>query len=497
MDPTVEALTGIADAITDTLPCDAVAGLDDVRLLAVVRAVEAVGRRVDALRVTVAAEVAERSRKPLGSAGLAARCGCRTPAELLQRTTLASASTLYRRVTLGAAVRPRVSLTGDPLPARFDRVGAAFRAGTIGVDTASAITGVLGPLHDRVAADSIGRAEEELVAAATGSGPDTPVPAGADEVRVQAVVWQAFLHPDGVEEAEEEAMRHRYFSIGRHLHRGLVPMKLLVLPEAAGRVEKFFDAHLTPTQDHHPEGAATGDTTDAKDTIAAVPGETRSRDQQRHDVFIALIDTLARTPGTPQVGGAAPTVLVTVHADDLAQGRTVGFSDGVETPLSATTVEQMICTGGTQNVVLAGNGRVLALGSPERCFTPRQRRAITARDGGCIIPGCPIPATWCEIHHVVPAAEGGPTHTDNGVLLCWFHHRTITTSGWRIRMHHGATQVQPPPWINPNPEWRPASRARTTRNTRMRHGSPTRTPSRGRRSSRSPGRTVTWQESIE
>ncbi|WP_150308151.1 hypothetical protein [Planctomonas psychrotolerans] len=145
MDPTAEALTGIADAITDTLPCDALAGLDDDRLLAVVRAVEAVGRRVDALRVTVAAEVAERSRKPLGSAGLAARCGCRTPVGLLQRTTLASASSLYRRVALGAAVRPRVSLTGDPLPARFDLVGAALRAGAIGVDAASAITGVPPP----------------------------------------------------------------------------------------------------------------------------------------------------------------------------------------------------------------------------------------------------------------------------------------------------------------------------------------------------------------
>ena len=104
----------------------------------------------------------------------------------------------------------------------------------------------------------------------------------------------------------------------------------------------------------------------------------------------------------------------------------------------------MICTGGTQTVVFDDDGRIIELGSPERCFTPHQRRAITLRDGGCLIPGCSVPAAWCEIHHVIPDAEGGPTHPDNGVLLCWFHHRTIDSSGWGIQMLRGVPHIRPP-----------------------------------------------------
>ncbi|WP_460572313.1 HNH endonuclease signature motif containing protein [Humibacter soli] len=78
---------------------------------------------------------------------------------------------------------------------------------------------------------------------------------------------------------------------------------------------------------------------------------------------------------------------------------------------------------------------------------------MAARDGGCAIPGCRIPASWCEVHHVQEHSRGGPTHTDNGVTLCWFHHRTINTNGWAIRMRHGVPHVQAPGWIDPTRQW--------------------------------------------
>ncbi|HZW41204.1 MAG TPA: HNH endonuclease signature motif containing protein, partial [Agromyces sp.] len=89
------------------------------------------------------------------------------------------------------------------------------------------------------------------------------------------------------------------------------------------------------------------------------------------------------------------------------------------------------------------------------------RRAITLRDGGCLIPGCSVPAAWCEIHHVIPDAHGGPTHPDNGVLLCWFHHRTIDTSGWGIRMLHGVPHIRPPAWLDPGGGWRAVTKSPT------------------------------------
>ena len=459
-----DVMAGIADAVADALPCDRVAGLADEDLLAATGAIEALGRRVDALRVTAAGEIADRSRKETGKGGLAVRKACRTPEELLQRITLVSGATAHRRVSLAAEVRRNPTLVGFTQRARFDRVTTALHAGTIGIDAATAITRGLSPLLAHSALDDLAAAERELVAAATGTGPDTALPdtalpVSADEVRIQASVWRAALDPDGLEPSEEQAMTGRRFHIGR-LKGGLVPMYLSVLPEAAGRVAKVFDPYLTPT-------TAPAMLTEEENTARTLEKDPRSRDQQRHDVFIAMIDTLARSGDTPTVGGAAPTVLVSVRAEELDRGRGAGFSDGVDIPLSMTTVKQMICTGGTQTVVLTGEGRILALGSPQRCFTPQQRRAITLRDGGCLIPGCTIPAGWCEIHHVIPDAAGGPTHTDNGVLLCWFHHRTIPTSGWTIRMKHGTPQIKAPPWLEPNAPWRTVTKSRTTLTQRL------------------------------
>ncbi|MFJ6429157.1 HNH endonuclease signature motif containing protein [Microbacterium maritypicum] len=99
-------------------------------------------------------------------------------------------------------------------------------------------------------------------------------------------------------------------------------------------------------------------------------------------------------------------------------------------------------------------GRIIGISATDRIFTAHQRRAIAIRDGECLIPGCHVPATWCEIHHVQEHARGGPTHTDNGVALCWHHHRTLATSGWEIRMRHGIPHIRGPVWWDPTRQWR-------------------------------------------
>jgi 5-methylcytosine-specific restriction protein A len=125
-------------------------------------------------------------------------------------------------------------------------------------------------------------------------------------------------------------------------------------------------------------------------------------------------------------------------------------------------VRQKVCTGGIQPVVFGDENAICALGVPDRCFNREQRRAIAARDGGCIIPGCQIPASLSEIHHVIPDAAGGKTQVDNGVMLCWFHHRTIETSGWRIRMLRGVPHLKAPPWLDPGGRtWRDATKSKT------------------------------------
>ena len=56
---------------------------------------------------------------------------------------------------------------------------------------------------------------------------------------------------------------------------------------------------------------------------------------------------------------------------------------------------------------LLGTRIPLAVGRTARTATPAQRRALAARDQGCIIPGCGIPAEACQTHHVQDWAAGG------------------------------------------------------------------------------------------
>lgn len=66
------------------------------------------------------------------------------------------------------------------------------------------------------------------------------------------------------------------------------------------------------------------------------------------------------------------------------------------------------------------------------------RRAVAARDGGCVFPGCDAPINWCDNHHVISWSDGGRTTIDNTAALCRFHHAITHLPGWT--MHATDTQ---------------------------------------------------------
>ena len=458
--PELDALTG---TLAGVLGFDDAAGLADDALLETTGALERLGRWLSAAQVAVAGEIDDRSRRELGTEGLSARRGCRNSTELLERITLASGETISRRLKVGRATRVRTTLTGGRLPAPYPNVAEALGVGAIGIDSAHAIIRGLSSVAAVVDACSIQAAEYELVAAATGTSPESPIPCTADETRMQTDVWKVRLDQDGRIPIEERAMRMRSLSLGRE-RDGLVWLRGALVPDVAAKFLTLVDAYTSPR-------TAPAFLTEEELAVHNLEHDPRTRDQQRHDIFAGIVDIAARSAEAPSMGGAAPVVMVSVRREDLDADRGVGHIDGLDTPVSMRVIKHYTCAGGTQRVVLDNTGRIIELGTPERCFTAQQRRAIALRDGGCSVPGCHIPASWCELPHVAPAETGGPTHTDNGLMLCWFHHRSLDTSGWQFRMINGAPQVKAPPWLDGEQRWRPTVGSRTRRRDALEEGS--------------------------
>lgn len=477
---------------------DQVTGLDDDTVVGLAVDVEVLGRQVDALRAVVAGEIAERSRPGLGPDGLAQRLGCRNGVELVQRTTGASGASVNRRIRLGRATRASTGLSGAVVPARFPGVAEALGAARLGVDAACAVVDTLSPAVAVAGSAAVQAAEREIVAGAQAPDPAGPALLDADSVRLQATVWRTVLDPDGTAPSEHDAQR-RFLRVSPPRH-GLVPVNGLLLPEVAAALHRYAHActnprtnplasppgtrpsppgspasdPTTPTGGANDPASATGGARDRTNPPTSTPApqastpapvddwletsDRRSGPQRLHDVLATIVQVAARAADAPSVAGTPPTLVVAVRARDLATDRGAAFVEDSPTPISLTTARHTGCTGAIQRLVLADNGRILQLGSPERCFTGPQRRAIALRDGGCVIPGCHVPVGWCEVHHVTPHAhDPGGTHTDNGVLVCWFHHRTLERSGWAIRMRDGIPQVKAPPWLDPTSTWRTAT----------------------------------------
>lgn len=322
------------------------------------------------------------------------------------------------------------------------------------------------------------------------AAPEAP-PATPEDLRVRAQLIVAYLDPDGAEPAEDIAQRGRGVQLGR-AKNGLIPLRGDLLPEVAGQLQRIWNAYLSPKVDGPPlpgvhfrpsgEGAADArgdaaahstlddETLPAGDPLGMVDTRTRTRVQKQHDALAAALGIAARHDDMPRLGGAAPTLVVSVDAADYATGRGWAHIEGIDTPVAVGTARHTACGGSIQRVLFDPEGRVIGIGATDRIFTVHQRRAITLRDQECLIPGCHVLAAWCEIHHVHEHTRGGPTHTDNGVTLCWHHHRTLDTSGWEIRMNNGVPQVRGPAWWDPHQHWRTPRHLRLTLDQRQRAG---------------------------
>ena len=114
-------------------------------------------------------------------------------------------------------------------------------------------------------------------------------------------------------------------------------------------------------------------------------------------------------------------------------------------PISAKAVERLACDSAVTRILLGSDSTVIDVGRAKRTISAPQRKALEARDRGCVWPGCDRPANWTSAHHLVHWINDGPSDLPNLCLLCYRHHGMVHEGKWQIvRSDDGRMLTIPP-----------------------------------------------------
>ena len=185
---------------------------------------------------------------------------------------------------------------------------------------------------------------------------------------------------------------------------------------------------------------------------APAPADDGTRDernaaQRRHDGLAEACTRLLTSGTLPDSGGTATTVLVTIDYQDLLR-RTGHATTSYGTLIPVAELLRRAADAAIIPIVLNDTGGVMAYGRTRLLASPAQRRALAARDRGCVRPGCTIPADWCEVHHAPPWQDGGRTDLDTMALVCPHDHDDLDR-GAAIHMINGVPHWVDPPYLDP------------------------------------------------
>ncbi|WP_372967789.1 DUF222 domain-containing protein, partial [Microbacterium sp.] len=234
---------------------------------------------------------------------------------------------------------------------------------------------------------------------------DGPAPT-TDDLSSLAEGLASIFDPDGEEPKDEDARRRRGVTIGR-LKNGLHAIRGYLTPEVAAQLLLIMDAILnpkgpgapmpgvffTPTDPTDTDTSDTGDTgadfesADPADPAADGAGDVgaqeaendpegedpfnsdprnvfddRTTEQRRHDALAAALAIAARHTDMPTLGGAAPTVVVTVDATALATGTGWATIARTGAHLPVSIAAHAACAGAIQRV-LFDEGRIIGITS--------------------------------------------------------------------------------------------------------------------------------------
>jgi uncharacterized small protein (DUF1192 family) len=153
------------------------------------------------------------------------------------------------------------------------------------------------------------------------------------------------------------------------------------------------------------------------------------------DFWLGQSDTIGTS------GGSKPTLTVTTSLEMLlGLTQKIPTIDGMGT--DPENLRRIVCDSSVIRILIDADGEPLSVSRRFRTVTPAIRRALDLRDGGCRWNGCGAPASWCDAHHLIHWADGGPTSLDNTVLLCRSHHRAAHETS---RVDHETRVVRAPP----------------------------------------------------
>ena len=296
--------------------------------------------------------------------------------------------------------------------AQLPELAAAYAAGAVTPAHVGVITAAVTPARVAVAAANgidLGTTDAVLTRAARTLGPEDT----AKAVRR----WVAGIDPDGT--LDDAAGLPRTFRMAVSAH---------------GRV--YLSGHLDPV------GGETVHTA----LLALMNGDRPAGDLRTHGERMggALVDLARRalrTGDLPTVRGAAAQVRVTIDWFALCAARGAPGVSGGELsfagPIGPETARRLACDAAVVRLLTDPAGLPLDVGQEQRTATAAIRRALELRDGHCVFTGCTIPAAWCDVHHVIHWAHGGPTSCENGALLCERHHTAVHEGGFTIARDPG------------------------------------------------------------
>ena len=169
-------------------------------------------------------------------------------------------------------------------------------------------------------------------------------------------------------------------------------------------------------------------------SCVAPPAPARSRGTNCKSTPSSTAVTGDTTGETTATGGVMVLIDLDTLTHSLHDHSVCELSDG--TPLPVSTIRRMACSTEIIPVVLDGSGRALDVGMSQRLATEAQRLALRAMYTTCGYPGCTVAFDACEIHHVIPWENGGPTDLSNLVPLCLIdgHHHLVHEGGWNLTM---------------------------------------------------------------